>query len=263
MRYQQTPQEQIQELEVRIQTQEQLMMQLEMEVAELNAELVDFEIEYNTIVKPISDQIDAVKGAIKTLEDLELKQMMGDMTPLESLWKNARRHNRPQQDPPPFDGEFASNKLDNDDPDLKALYRRLARKYHPDLAQDDDDREKRTRLMALINNAYLEGDILALQELEEGKDINNISLHENDANIPLEILRLRRLQMKSYDLHIKLEALKIERSELRYGTLMSLKLDASAARAKGENLLQDIAQNLEQEYWQLVKKLNKLRENVQ
>jgi uncharacterized protein (UPF0335 family) len=49
--------------------------------------------------------------------------------------------------------------------DLKALYRRLARRLHPDRASDDDDRVRRGELMTRLNAAYSSDDRVRLELL--------------------------------------------------------------------------------------------------
>jgi hypothetical protein len=53
---------------------------------------------------------------------------------------------------------------------VRKLWKKLAQKYHPDLADDRDDKKRREQLMKLINNAYAKKDLDALKALEE-KDL--------------------------------------------------------------------------------------------
>jgi hypothetical protein len=48
---------------------------------------------------------------------------------------------------------------------LKNLYRDIARKVHPDLSVDDEEREKRTKIMAEVNEAYQNGDEKRLEQI--------------------------------------------------------------------------------------------------
>lgn len=50
--------------------------------------------------------------------------------------------------------------------DLRSLYRTLARRYHPDLAQDDDERAFRQEVMHQINHAWHLQSIEALRDLD-------------------------------------------------------------------------------------------------
>ena len=51
--------------------------------------------------------------------------------------------------------------------DAKRLFRQLARLIHPDLAGDQQERERRTNLMVAANDAYEQGDTAALERLLE------------------------------------------------------------------------------------------------
>ena len=53
---------------------------------------------------------------------------------------------------------------------LKQLYRRLARRFHPDLVLDETDRAYRTDMMMAINAAYAAGDLDALERLANEPD---------------------------------------------------------------------------------------------
>jgi hypothetical protein len=49
--------------------------------------------------------------------------------------------------------------------EAKRLFRLLARQIHPDLARDQDERERRTNLMVAANTAYEQGDLETLRHL--------------------------------------------------------------------------------------------------
>jgi hypothetical protein len=49
--------------------------------------------------------------------------------------------------------------------EAKRLFRQLARRIHPDLAGDPQERERRTNLMVAANDAYEQGDVAALERL--------------------------------------------------------------------------------------------------
>ncbi|MFJ9176855.1 J domain-containing protein [Streptomyces sp. NPDC102360] len=51
--------------------------------------------------------------------------------------------------------------------EARKLYRELARKAHPDLAQDDSERERRDEFISRVNAAYGRGDAALLRELAE------------------------------------------------------------------------------------------------
>lgn len=51
--------------------------------------------------------------------------------------------------------------------EARKLYRELARKAHPDLAQEDDERTRREEFITRVNAAYARGDEALLRELAE------------------------------------------------------------------------------------------------
>lgn len=67
--------------------------------------------------------------------------------------------------------------------ELKELYREIAKKIHPDLAVDEKDHKRRTKIMAEVNKAYEEGDVERLEailsewemspEAIEGEDVGS------------------------------------------------------------------------------------------
>lgn len=51
--------------------------------------------------------------------------------------------------------------------EARSLYRELARKAHPDLAQEDNERKRREEFITRVNAAYARGDEAELRELAE------------------------------------------------------------------------------------------------
>ncbi|MET9441350.1 hypothetical protein [Streptomyces sp. NPDC006610] len=51
--------------------------------------------------------------------------------------------------------------------EARRLYRELARKAHPDLAQEEDERKRREEFITRVNTAYARGDEALLRELAE------------------------------------------------------------------------------------------------
>ena len=83
---------------------------------------------------------------------------------------------------------------------LKQLYRRLARRFHPDLALDETDRAYRTDLMMAINAAYTAGNLEELERLAQEPDsISRApqSIEELAADLEREVERGRRRLVES------------------------------------------------------------------
>jgi hypothetical protein len=66
------------------------------------------------------------------------------------------------------------------DPDLRDLFRRAAKSLHPDTANSEEERERRTRLMAAVNQAYERGDAEAIRRIVEGESARPEAVEGND-----------------------------------------------------------------------------------
>lgn len=107
--------------------------------------------------------------------------------------------------------EEASTEVQEPDPTLRSLYREAAKRLHPDLAADDEERERRTRLMAAVNRAYAEGNAAAIQRILEGEaarpeDVEGVGLPARLARVRLKITRVRARFTELVELHAALEA---------------------------------------------------------
>ena len=69
------------------------------------------------------------------------------------------------QNPPPQEDKLPDTKAKH----LQDLYRKLAKRYHPDKAMDTKEAERREQLMPLINRAYTEQDLETLERLSLGE----------------------------------------------------------------------------------------------
>lgn len=120
---------------------------------------------------------------------------------------------------------------------LKQLYRRLARRFHPDLALDETDRAYRTDLMMAINAAYSGGNLEALERLAlEPDSISHAphSLQELAAALEREIERCRR----------RLHEIAGELATLEQHHSTRLMRRAEQAEANGRDLLAELAADL-------------------
>lgn len=141
---------------------------LEIQLAEAEEELVNgraehvrFRDRYLRVVAPLKARVDelearlAEQAASRSPEDMEAARVAR-----EAGARSARSERvadpaqpGPASSPPPTD-------------EMRALYRRVARLTHPDLANNDEDRERRTRLMSRANEAYSAGDAGLLAQIE-------------------------------------------------------------------------------------------------
>lgn len=256
-----------------IREQEALCNQLERECAELRATLDAFEERYKLVVEPIANQLDALKKAIEKLQALQLKQQMGSAEDLDSLLRADRKARTARKDEAPDDQpEELPEELPTAEKaataKVKALYHRLARLYHPDLAVDEADRAHRNEIMALINRAYSENDLDMLRTLDDASPHNALNpaspqmQRQLAPELALAMLTHQSLQKRSIELDRTIDKLSRERDWMRNGEMMTLNLEAKMAESQGHDYLLEMAEDLQDEYWEYMAKLDAIREAI-
>ena len=123
--------------------------------------------------------------------------------------------------------------------EMKALYREVARRVHPDLATDEADRQKREHLMAEANAAFQRGDADALRRILEEYESSPESVR--GAGIAADLVRAIR-QITQVRRRLTLIELEIER--LSDSEIARLRIKADAARAEGRELLAEMAEDV-------------------
>jgi len=123
-------------------------------------------------------------------------------------------------------------------PDLKRLFREVAKRIHPDFARDAEDAAHCTRLMARANQAYSRGDTDTLQRILDDHH-ETISIDGEDT--AAELLRIaRQIQHAKRDI----AALDLEIAALPTSEIAQLKHDADIAAREGRDLLTELATSI-------------------
>lgn len=253
-------QEKIDQIRTEIQRREGELMRLQAEVTKLGRELDEFQERYDRIVGVAQTRLDAVKAAIEELNEERRLSQIGDFNPLPSTWvppedyvsveeqyRRAWTKPSPSQSSSPSYSTYAEDRADI----IKRLYRELARRFHPDLGSNDAERARRTEIMNHINDAYQSQDLETLELIAAQKDAKDDS--------PLAALTLRQLRKTRDSLLDEIEELKRERDSLNNSRMMRLKTDERVAKMQGRDLLRDLAQEIDAEYFRLMHKLDDLR----
>ncbi len=121
-------------------------------------------------------------------------------------------------------------------PELKCLFREVAKRIHPDLSRDASDLERRTRFMAEANRAYAAGDAETLQRiLDEYQDGTDAVEGEG---IGAELIRIIREISLAED---RVSAIERELAVLRQSEIALLKKLAEEREQKGGDLLAELA----------------------
>ena len=124
-------------------------------------------------------------------------------------------------------------------PDIKHLYRLLARRYHPDLARSEAERQNQNEMMVEINQYYRENNLEKLMDLAGMEAPFYLRINKTDKS--------KQPSPALSDLErIRLELTKVEGQIARLAKLPSVKLslDVKLARLQGRDLLAEMATNL-------------------
>ena len=198
-------QEELENKKVELAALETELAEKELHLATFQAELNAFEKEYMRIIGVRYTELDRIEAQIE--EYLALLESTHDFKP---------------------------------SPELKKLYREVAKKIHPDLATDDEERQRRQDLMAEANIAYENGDIEKLKSiLQEWENSPETVMGEG---IVFELIRIIRQIAQSRD---RLKAIQLEISALEQTELFQLKTKIIEADKVGQNLLSDMASELD------------------
>jgi hypothetical protein len=118
-------------------------------------------------------------------------------------------------------------------PELKALYRDAAKRIHPDLATDQEERDRRTTLMAALNAAYDAGDSGAIRRIIYAEASRPEAITGDDVGA-----RLLRVIRKIAQVRARLAELDLLEAALRSDPLFVL---FEASRADWETGLDPLA----------------------
>lgn len=231
--------------------EENELVRLEAEQAELNEQVTSAELALETIKTETSQfqhrYYQAVGRLYAKLDqiDAQLAKMKAEQAP-DDITLNAHARAAEQQakqsaeeaglseaepEPPPVI-----------EPGLKQAYRRAVKLMHPDLAIKEHERQRRTKLMALVNLAYKRGDREAIEKLIEqfGQDPEAIVGEDVASRIVKAIRRIAQLRRRLAEVQQQIEAHK--KTEI-----FNLRETIERAEATGDDPLGDLAQKLMKE----------------
>ena len=137
---------------------------------------------------------------------------------------------------------------------MKQLYREVARRIHPDLTSDRDDRVKRQQLMADANEAYERGDGEDLARILAEYEHRPEAIVGDDAGAEL-IRAIRKIsRAKNRVAEIETEIQELMRSDLYH-----LKVRVDQAEQHGHDMLREMTEKVEKQIAQARKFLGAAR----
>ena len=207
----------------------------ELELAQIRARLTAFEGRYLRQVGILYAELDELEARIAERE-VALYESESARRRAEELRQQARETHEAAF------GEAREAEEFEPPTSLKALFREVAKRIHPDFARDDAEQKHFTLLMASANQAYRRGDAETLQRLlDDHLEINASVVGEDDA---AELLRItRQIRHAERDLAM----LDREQETLLGGEIAQLSLDAEAAAGAHRDLLTELASSLREQ----------------
>ncbi len=229
----------IRTLRAKISDRQDTVAELELELFDIRVSLEEFERKLEVRIRPLERQLTDLQAQNrKSRHDAERRAQWGkdlEQAPdvvkqFERAWTPGRQQiKKPQKTSEPEKSE------------LKSLYRELAKRFHPDLTTDPEQKKWREEMMAAVNAAYQNQDLNALLELRQQPDrqpkLVSQTREELLAKMAAEVLRLDQLIAK----------LNRTMNELSNSSLAQLQLNVSMARQSGQDLLSQIGKDLELE----------------
>ncbi len=211
----------------------------------LKAEVDLFQHRYNAHIGHYYKELDKVELETKEYQlRLQLRREAVNEAEIEARVESCFRVNRArlaayeekaEEAPKPEEPELPEEKAKY----LQTLYRKLAKRYHPDKSADTDEQQRREELMPLINRAYQEQDIQILERLSIGEAVAAMSPDETGTE------KYAKLQVELRNLNRAASELRLEISRLKSGRTYQLKQQVEDAKTNGVDLLTHLAKNLE------------------
>jgi hypothetical protein len=135
-------------------------------------------------------------------------------------------------------------------PEMKRLYREVAKRVHPDLTSDREDRAKRQQLMAEANDAYERGDESKLVRILTEYECSPEAVRGEGAGAEL-IRVIRRISQARG----RLSEIEAEMQELLRSDLYQLKSRIDDAQKHGRDVLKEMVEKVEEQIAQANRRL--------
>jgi hypothetical protein len=214
------------------------LTQCELDLATLHGELRAFEIRYLRIIGIRYAELDKIEA--------QLAETQARLKPKD---KNSQKYaeqarTKAQESAQTAEGVQEPIRQDRFTPSesLKKLYREVAKSVHPDLANDEKERNRRQRLMAEANRAYEEGDEPRLEAILREWETNPDFVKGEGVGADL-VRVIRKIAQVQERLHV----IDTEIVQLKQSDLYQLKIKVEEIESKGRDLLKEMASQLKEQ----------------
>lgn len=224
----------IQLVRARVLRRREYLELLETELTNTRAIIQEFTQLYNKRIGPLERE----QVRLSRL----LEQWSVDLAPPANGWRgrgkraekqaSANGHHREQE---PIEKKKRARQIDQDyERKVRDLFRRLAKRFHPDLAQEGEDKKQFDKIMSEINQAYMARDLKALEALAQA---NSPSMRGGSRLPAAELARLK-LELRQLDAMI----FEIEQTirKLDLSPAMQMRGDSNDGRPHRRDILREM-----------------------
>lgn len=243
-------QEEINDLRAKIDRQREYLDILEMELFNTRAYLQEFTDVYSRHIGPLESELNRLMGILEAETAYDAPP-----NPDAQFNSNPNPNKKTKSNQTGQKGAHTRHRVPDDAKDtdyenkIRELFRNLAKRFHPDLAGDDVDREKREKIMAQINNAYSSRDLKTLQSLAHmAKASKNGGSHSPQAE-------LVRLKMELSDLEAMVFEVEHTIRELDNSPAMQMRTEYKIETQAGRDMLSDLKESYQM-------RIDELREHL-
>ena len=242
-------------LEVDVAERQERVAQLQFELSDTQADLERFEREYEVQVGSLQQRLISLEAEVEQARlRAAHRAQWGDradspdfnvdvVEQFRRTWAPREKPSEPQP-PEPVSDEMKA--------ELKQLFRALAKRFHPDLVTDPEEKRRREKVMAQVNDAYAAQNLAAMKKLAQKPDRPEAPATKTREQIIVdlkaEIVRLDRVVL----------ALERQLQELINSYTVRLMLEVSIAERDGGNLLAEMAADIRTEIASLEAELEAL-----
>jgi len=228
-------------LKAAVAERQERVAQLQFELSDTQADLERFERVYEAQVGSLQERLRSLEAEVEQARlRAAHRAQWGDradspdfnadaVEQFRRTWTPREKTSEPQPAPPVSDETKA---------ELKNLFRALAKRFHPDLVTDLDEKRRRQKVMSQINSAYAAQNIAEMKKLAQKSDRPEApaarSREQIIVDLKTEIVRLDRVIL----------ALDRQLRDLINSHTVRLMLEVSIAERNGENLLVEMAADI-------------------
>lgn len=211
------------------------VVEQELRHATLQAELTAFEAEYLRIVGARYAELDAL--------EVQIAEIQAARAPGDDAAQSAAAHARSAAE---ASAEATRDRAEQEplfpfepSAELTTLYRAIARRLHPDLGFDEDDRARRHTWMTKVNEAYRHQDYAALMALQADWEASPDSVP--GSGVASDLVRVIR---QIAQVRRRLDRIQHEIRVLETSKLHTLYMRHNARRNAGSSLIEEMAERL-------------------